>query len=231
MNTSDSEPASSKPPAPSQPLPPLLANKPKNTPRKLPPRWPWRFPEHKRPLPRGALDRGALRYQLSLWHTDHQRLRKFCYWSLPDTYHRALSGASPLAAVFCRGLPRGLYHVFDVQLREPGAPPEWILVARPDQHDRECCARPRSNALWRRPGTPVLESDATMRALLTTAMLFVVTACAEIIGCYTVYLWLKAARSRWWLVPGAVSLGLFAWLLTLHPSRNAGRIYAAYGGV
>ena len=30
---------------------------------------------------------------------------------------------------------------------------------------------------------------------------------------------------------GAVSLGLFAWLLTLHPSSSAGRIYAAYGGV
>jgi small multidrug resistance family-3 protein len=62
-------------------------------------------------------------------------------------------------------------------------------------------------------------------------MLFVATACAEILGCYAVYLWLKAARSRWWLVPGAVSLGLFAWLLTLHPSQSAGRIYAAYGGV
>jgi small multidrug resistance family-3 protein len=70
-----------------------------------------------------------------------------------------------------------------------------------------------------------------VRTLLTTTMLFVLTACAEILGCYTVYLWLKTARSRWWLVPGAVSLGLFAWLLTLHPSRSAGRIYAAYGGV
>jgi len=70
-----------------------------------------------------------------------------------------------------------------------------------------------------------------MLALLTTTMLFVITACAEILGCYTVYLWLKAARSGWWLVPGAVSLGLFVWLLTLHPSSSAGRIYAAYGGV
>src|SRR5438093_192881 len=73
--------------------------------------------------------------------------------------------------------------------------------------------------------------DADVRTLLSTTMLFVLTACAEILGCYTVYLWLKAARSRWWLVPGAVSLGLFAWLLTLHPSSSAGRIYAAYGGV
>ena len=70
-----------------------------------------------------------------------------------------------------------------------------------------------------------------MPALLTTIMLFVLTACAEILGCYTVYAWLKAARSRWWLLPGAASLGLFAWLLTLHPSDSAGRTYAAYGGV
>ena len=30
--------------------------------------------------------------------------------------------------------------------------------------------------------------------------------------------------------PAAVSLALFAWLLTLHPTA-AGRVYAAYGGV
>ena len=68
-------------------------------------------------------------------------------------------------------------------------------------------------------------------ALLKTASLFVLTASAEIFGCYTVYYWLKANGSRWWLVPGAASLGLFAWLLTLHPSGTAGRTYAAYGGV
>ena len=68
-----------------------------------------------------------------------------------------------------------------------------------------------------------------MLALLTTTVLFVLTACAEMLGCYTVYLWLKAARSTWWLVPGVAGLGLFAWLLTLHPSHSAGRLYAASG--
>jgi small multidrug resistance family-3 protein len=58
----------------------------------------------------------------------------------------------------------------------------------------------------------------------------VTTACAEIIGCYLPYGWLRHGRSPWWLVPAAVSLGLFAWLLTLHP-QAAGRTYAAYGGV
>ena len=34
----------------------------------------------------------------------------------------------------------------------------------------------------------------------------------------------------WLLVPAALSLALFAWLLTFHESA-AGRVYAAYGGV
>jgi len=37
--------------------------------------------------------------------------------------------------------------------------------------------------------------------------------------------------SAWWLLPGGVSLALFAWLLTLVPSEAAGRAYAAYGGI
>jgi small multidrug resistance family-3 protein len=60
--------------------------------------------------------------------------------------------------------------------------------------------------------------------------LFVLTALAEIVGCYLPYLWLKQNGSVWLLIPAAFSLALFAWLLTLHPSA-AGRIYAAYGGV
>lgn len=48
---------------------------------------------------------------------------------------------------------------------------------------------------------------------------------------YLPYLWLKHGKSAWLLLPAAVSLALFAWLLTLHPPGAAGRIYAAYGGV
>jgi small multidrug resistance family-3 protein len=66
--------------------------------------------------------------------------------------------------------------------------------------------------------------------LIKTLMLFVLTAVAEIVGCYLPYLWLKAGRSAWLLFPAAVSLALFAWLLTLHPAAS-GRVYAAYGGV
>ncbi len=60
--------------------------------------------------------------------------------------------------------------------------------------------------------------------------LFVVTAIAEIVGCYLPYLWLRRAQSPLLLLPAAVSLAAFAWLLTLHQTA-AGRTYAAYGGV
>lgn len=63
-----------------------------------------------------------------------------------------------------------------------------------------------------------------------TVSLFVATALAEIVGCYLPYLWLKQSRSAWLMVPAAISLAVFAWLLTLHPTA-AGRVYAAYGGV
>lgn len=65
---------------------------------------------------------------------------------------------------------------------------------------------------------------------LKTLLLFVATAVAEIVGCYLPYLWMREGRSSWLLIPAAMSLALFAWLLTLHPAA-AGRVYAAYGGV
>ena len=66
--------------------------------------------------------------------------------------------------------------------------------------------------------------------LLRIAGLFVVTALAELVGCYLPYLWLRRDGSAWLALPAAASLALFAWLLTLHPT-SAARAYAAYGGV
>ena len=63
-----------------------------------------------------------------------------------------------------------------------------------------------------------------------TVGLFVATALAEIIGCYLPYLWLRRGQSPWLLVPAALSLAAFGWMLTLHPFA-AGRTYAAYGGI
>lgn len=67
-------------------------------------------------------------------------------------------------------------------------------------------------------------------ALLKLLLLFGLTAVAEITGCYLPWLWLKQQGSIWLLLPAALSLLLFVWLLTLHPVA-AGRVYAAYGGV
>jgi small multidrug resistance family-3 protein len=66
--------------------------------------------------------------------------------------------------------------------------------------------------------------------LLRLSLLFAITALAEIIGCYLPWLVLRQGKPLYLLIPAAVSLVLFAWLLTLHPTA-AGRTYAAYGGM
>jgi small multidrug resistance family-3 protein len=65
---------------------------------------------------------------------------------------------------------------------------------------------------------------------MKTVALYLLTALAEILGCYLPYLWLRQGASPWVLVPGAASLAAFAWLLSLHPDAS-GRVYAAYGGI
>jgi small multidrug resistance family-3 protein len=66
--------------------------------------------------------------------------------------------------------------------------------------------------------------------VIATVGLFGLTAIAEIVGCYLPYLWLQGKAPVWVLVPAALALALFVWLLSLHPTA-AGRVYAAYGGV
>lgn len=66
--------------------------------------------------------------------------------------------------------------------------------------------------------------------VLKTVGLFAVTAVAEIVGCYLPYLWLRERAGAWVLVPAALALAAFVWLLSLHPAA-AGRTYAAYGSV
>jgi small multidrug resistance family-3 protein len=69
-----------------------------------------------------------------------------------------------------------------------------------------------------------------MLSFLKLVALFGITALAEIVGCYLPWLVVRQDRSVWLLLPAALSLALFAWLLTLHPAA-AGRTYAAYGGM
>lgn len=61
--------------------------------------------------------------------------------------------------------------------------------------------------------------------------IYAAAALAEIAGCFAVWAWLRNGQSALWLIPGAVALALFAWLLTLSPADHAGRAFAAYGGV
>ena len=89
-------------------------------------------------------------------------------------------------------------------------------------------ARSRSappNERGRRP-----RENAMTGHLVRVSGLFVLTALAEIVGCYLTYLWLRQSRPAWLLLPAAASLAAFAALLSLHPGP-AGRTYAAYGAV
>ena len=61
--------------------------------------------------------------------------------------------------------------------------------------------------------------------------LYLMAALAEIAGCFAFWAWLRLGRSAWWLMPGMVSLALFAWFLTRVDVDFAGRAYAAYGGI
>jgi small multidrug resistance family-3 protein len=74
------------------------------------------------------------------------------------------------------------------------------------------------------------DPECEKKEVMKTLLLYIATAVAEIVGCYLPWLWLKHQGSAWLLLPAAVSLALFAWLLTLHEAAS-GRVYAAYGGV
>lgn len=66
---------------------------------------------------------------------------------------------------------------------------------------------------------------------MLTPLIYLAAAVAEIAGCFAFWAWWRLDRSSLWMVPGVMSLMLFAWLLTLVDSDYAGRAYAAYGGV
>ena len=61
--------------------------------------------------------------------------------------------------------------------------------------------------------------------------IYAFAALTEIAGCFAFWAWLRLDRSPLWLLPGLVSLAVFAWLLTLSDVNAAGRTYAAYGGI
>ena len=66
---------------------------------------------------------------------------------------------------------------------------------------------------------------------MTSVGIYIMAALAEIAGCFAFWAWLRLGKSAGWLLPGVVSLMIFARLLTRIDSASAGRAYAAYGGV
>lgn len=64
-----------------------------------------------------------------------------------------------------------------------------------------------------------------------SAFVFFAAAFFEIAGCFAVWGWWRLDKSALWLIPGAVCLAVFAWLLTLVDVEHAGRAYAVYGGI
>jgi small multidrug resistance family-3 protein len=66
---------------------------------------------------------------------------------------------------------------------------------------------------------------------MKTILVYIGAAIAEIAGCFAFWGWLRLGKPIWWLLPGLLSLIVFAYLLTLVDTNAAGRAYAAYGGV
>ena len=70
-----------------------------------------------------------------------------------------------------------------------------------------------------------------MMSVFVSIGVYALAALAEIAGCFAFWAWLRLDRSAFWLIPGAISLALFAYLLTRVEVEFAGRAYAAYGGI
>lgn len=72
---------------------------------------------------------------------------------------------------------------------------------------------------------------AWCQTIFMTVFAYIGAALAEIAGCFGFWAWLRLDRSALWLIPAIACLCLFAALLTLADVDQAGRTYAAYGGV
>ena len=66
---------------------------------------------------------------------------------------------------------------------------------------------------------------------MTSLAFYVAAAVVEIGGCFAFWAWLRLGKSVYWILPGIMSLVIFAVLLTRVESIFAGRTFAAYGGI
>jgi small multidrug resistance family-3 protein len=66
---------------------------------------------------------------------------------------------------------------------------------------------------------------------MRSIVFLLLAALGEICGCYAFWVWLRLDRSILWIIPGILALIIFAFALTKVDASNAGRVYAAYGGI
>lgn len=62
-------------------------------------------------------------------------------------------------------------------------------------------------------------------------VIFISAAFFEILGCFAFWNYIRNNKTFYWLIPGILSLILFAYLLTKVQTEFAGRAYAIYGGI
>ncbi|MCW5921237.1 MAG: YnfA family protein [Saprospiraceae bacterium] len=62
-------------------------------------------------------------------------------------------------------------------------------------------------------------------------IIYIAAAFFEIFGCFAFWNYFKSGRSIYWLIPGTLSLIVFAFLLAKVQAEFAGRAYAIYGGI
>ncbi len=62
-------------------------------------------------------------------------------------------------------------------------------------------------------------------------LIFILAAFFEIFGCFTFWCYFRLNKSIYWLLPGVISLILFAYVLTKIQTEFASRAYAIYGGI
>lgn len=60
---------------------------------------------------------------------------------------------------------------------------------------------------------------------------YIIAAFGEIGGCFSFWAWLRLHKSPLWTIPGILALVVFALALTRIDAAQAGRAYAAYGGI
>jgi len=59
---------------------------------------------------------------------------------------------------------------------------------------------------------------------MKTAIVYVLASLGEIAGCFSFWAWLRQGKSPLWLVPGMISLAVFAYLLTRIDSHGRTRV-------